>query len=133
MNTKTFWKTVRRPGWAMLAGAGLGAAAIISLLLLWPQAQRALFALTDREPRAVGTVRNVTTGEEATNTNSYGEAASIRLSDQARRNIGLELGRVELTEFERTITVPAIIFSAHDHPTRPEMRTFGPSIKPTPK
>jgi hypothetical protein len=32
-----------------------------------------------------------------------------------------------------TTTVPDIIFSAHDHPTRPLIRTFGPSIRPTPK
>ena len=30
-------------------------------------------------------------------------------------------------------TVPAIMFSAHDQPTRPLMRTLGPSIRPQPK
>jgi hypothetical protein len=29
--------------------------------------------------------------------------------------------------------VPLIIFSAQDQPTRPAIRTFGPSIKPQPK
>ena len=29
--------------------------------------------------------------------------------------------------------VPLIMFSAQDQPTRPEMRTFGPSIRPRPK
>ena len=35
--------------------------------------------------------------------------------------------------FFSIITVPAIMFSAHDHPTRPATRTLGPSIMPTPK
>ena len=33
--------------------------------------------------------------------------------------------------FFSTTTVPAIMFSPHDQPTRPVMRTFGPSIRPT--
>lgn len=39
----------------------------------------------------------------------HGEGNSIELSDQARKNIGLEMIRVELGPFERAITVPGII------------------------
>ena len=40
--------------------------------------------------------------------------------------------KVEPAFFSMT-TVPAIMFSAQDQPTRPLMRTFGPSMRPTPK
>jgi len=39
----------------------------------------------------------------------HDEAAAIKLSKQARGNIGLRLARVELKPFERTITVPGIV------------------------
>lgn len=39
----------------------------------------------------------------------HDEAATIKLSKQARGNIGLRLARVELKPFERTITVPGIV------------------------
>jgi len=39
----------------------------------------------------------------------HDEAAAIRLSKQARGNIGLRLARVELRPFERTVTVPGIV------------------------
>jgi cobalt-zinc-cadmium efflux system membrane fusion protein len=39
----------------------------------------------------------------------HDEAAAIKLSKQARGNIGLRMARVELKPFERTITVPGII------------------------
>ena len=40
--------------------------------------------------------------------------------------------KVEPAFFSIT-TVPASMFSAQDQPTRPLTRTFGPSIRPTPK
>ena len=40
--------------------------------------------------------------------------------------------KVEPAFFSMT-TVPAIMFSPHDQPTRPWMRTFGPSMRPTAK
>ena len=40
--------------------------------------------------------------------------------------------KVEPAFFSIT-TVPAIMFSAQDQPTRPLMRTLGPSIRPQPK
>ncbi len=40
---------------------------------------------------------------------AHAELASIELSPQARRNIGLETDDVELDEFERLITIPAIV------------------------
>lgn len=39
----------------------------------------------------------------------HDEAAAIKLSQQARGNIGLHLAKVELKPFERTITVPGIV------------------------
>jgi len=38
-----------------------------------------------------------------------GEATSLELSEQAQKNVGLELFTVELGDFDRTITVPAMI------------------------
>ncbi|MGC3971944.1 MAG: hypothetical protein QM775_32755 [Pirellulales bacterium] len=39
----------------------------------------------------------------------HDDADSIKLSKQAQANIGLMLGKVELTKFERSITIPGII------------------------
>jgi hypothetical protein len=39
----------------------------------------------------------------------HDEASAIKLSKQARENIGLRLARVELRPFERTITVPGMV------------------------
>jgi len=47
-----------------------------------------------------------------------GELTSLKLSDQARRNIGLEVVAVELRDFSRTISVPATLV---DRPGRTEI------------
>ncbi len=39
----------------------------------------------------------------------HDEAGAIKISDQAKGNIGLRVARVELSTFERTITVPGIV------------------------
>jgi membrane fusion protein, heavy metal efflux system len=39
----------------------------------------------------------------------HDEAATVKLSESARKNIGLRLAKVELKPFERTMTVPGII------------------------
>jgi membrane fusion protein, heavy metal efflux system len=39
----------------------------------------------------------------------HDEAGAIKLSDQAKGNIGLRVAKVELSTFERTITVPGIV------------------------
>ena len=121
MNVKQLDKAIRRPASVMLAGAVLGAVAVLSVLLLWPGTQRAFFGSTDREPRAV-----VTAGNSATDDHDHPghqEAESIHLSEQARRNIGLRVGRIELTQFERTITVPAMVV---DRPGRTEIDVVAP-------
>jgi len=39
----------------------------------------------------------------------HDEAGAIKISDQAKGNIGLRVARVALSTFERTITVPGIV------------------------
>jgi biotin carboxyl carrier protein len=48
-------------------------------------------------------------GQSPASDHKHDEAAAIKLSQQARGNIGLRLARVELRPFERTITVPGIV------------------------
>lgn len=48
-------------------------------------------------------------GSKAGYDHVHDEAAAIKLSKQARGNIGLRLAKVELRPFERTITVPGIV------------------------
>ncbi len=48
-------------------------------------------------------------GGKAAYDHEHDEAAAIKLSKQARGNIGLRMARVELKPFERTITVPGIV------------------------
>ncbi len=49
------------------------------------------------------------TGGEATFDHRHDEASAIKLSQQARANIGLSTIKIELQPFERTITVPGLI------------------------
>jgi len=39
----------------------------------------------------------------------HDETNSLRLSEQARKNVGLKLVTIELDDFDRTITVPAMV------------------------
>ncbi len=48
-------------------------------------------------------------GSKAGYDHVHDEACAIKLSQQARGNIGLRLAKVELRPFERTITVPGIV------------------------
>ncbi len=75
----------------------------------------------DRWQAAAAAWRNPGAAEEIVGDETHGEhdhghdhAAhddpdSLTLTDQARRNIGLETGKIELTTFERTLTVPGIV------------------------
>lgn len=49
------------------------------------------------------------TGGEATFDHQHDEASAIKLSQQARANIGLSTIKIELQPFDRTITVPGLI------------------------
>ncbi|MGH7201985.1 MAG: efflux RND transporter periplasmic adaptor subunit, partial [Planctomycetaceae bacterium] len=51
------------------------------------------------------------------------DATSLELSEQARRNIGLKTGVVELETFERSITMPAMVA---ERPGRTEFRVAAP-------
>ena len=52
-----------------------------------------------------------------------GAADSLELSEQARKNIGLELMTVELRDFERTISVPGMIV---EQPGRTSLEVSAP-------
>ena len=43
------------------------------------------------------------------------EAAAVKLSPTAQDNVGLKLAKVELSAFERTITVPAMVEIGRAH------------------
>ncbi len=49
------------------------------------------------------------TGGKKAYDHKHDEASAIKLSQQARGNIGLRMAKVELKPFERTITVPGIV------------------------
>ena len=51
------------------------------------------------------------------------ELTSIELTEQARKNMGLQAGKVELQTFVRTITVPGIVA---ERPGRTKMRIVAP-------
>jgi len=51
------------------------------------------------------------------------EASSLQLSPQAQRNIGLEVGQVSLSSFQRMITVPAVVV---ERPGRTKHRLTAP-------
>ncbi len=51
------------------------------------------------------------------------EAAAVKLSPTAQENVGLQLGKVELRVFERTITVPAMVV---ERPGRSAMQVAAP-------
>jgi membrane fusion protein, heavy metal efflux system len=46
---------------------------------------------------------------KTTTGHKHDEAATVKLSEPARKNIGLRLMKVELASFERTLTIPGII------------------------
>ncbi|MFQ5730368.1 MAG: hypothetical protein ACE5KM_00280, partial [Planctomycetaceae bacterium] len=48
-------------------------------------------------------------GEDKQEKKKSGPSDSIRISEQAKRNIGLEVGDVKLTSFARTINLPAMV------------------------
>ena len=52
-----------------------------------------------------------------------GEIAQIELSPQARRNIGLKTGKVQLGEYQRTITIPSMVI---ERPGRTEIKVAAP-------
>lgn len=100
---------------AVILGAAVGAAAIYRAELVerWQAlrrssvAQRAQIGNDGTDHDHVGHA-----GEDADHGHEHAghdEANSIHLSPQARRNIGLKVGRVARRDYERTITVPAIV------------------------
>jgi len=54
---------------------------------------------------------------------AHGNADSLTLSKQAQANIGLTLGRIELTTYERSITIPGIL---RDRPGRSTVAVTAP-------
>lgn len=53
----------------------------------------------------------------------HDETSSLELSEQARKNIGLKIGKVVLSTFDRTITIPAVVV---EQPGRTETRVAAP-------
>ena len=48
-------------------------------------------------------------GHEDEHGHAHGDPNSVELSEQARKNIGLKVGAIELTEFERHLSIPGIV------------------------
>jgi multidrug efflux pump subunit AcrA (membrane-fusion protein) len=102
-----------------LASALLGVLAVAGALSrnLWLAPLQRLIVSSPQAP-AEGTIHsdqfgaNSGHGQTTDHTDAHpghSDAVSLELSEQGRRNIGLELATVELRDFERTVTVPASI------------------------
>jgi biotin carboxyl carrier protein len=96
MSTSAAQAPTRRVAWARWIGWGvlLAATAIAAVLTPW-QSLLQRFTAGPREAK-----------EES---KAHGKADSIALSPQARKNIGLTTGAVKLRDFDRKITVPAMV------------------------
>jgi multidrug efflux pump subunit AcrA (membrane-fusion protein) len=99
--------------WALALVVIAAAAASIALADRWlPQGRQRVARWLDP---AIGTDDHADhehAGPEAHHDHDHpghDEANSIELSEQARKNIGLKLLEVKLQDFERTITVPAMV------------------------
>lgn len=75
-----------------------------------------MYVVRDRWLPLVGDLRAATAGsaakkngEEHDHDHAHDDPNSIELSEQARRNISLRVGTVELTTFERSMTVPGMV------------------------
>ena len=97
-------------GWLLVAVGIVGIVGLYFTRDAWrPAARRAFLAALDA-PEAP----NATTGESAEAHAAHAAPAvasptALTLSEQGKRNIGLEIATVELRPFERTVTVPAMV------------------------
>ena len=91
--------------------AGLGLLLLVAGLGIrwwWPRAQ-ALLTVAANSPATENSHRDAHDNRNAHGHPNSGEVQSIDLSEQARKNIGLQLGQVELRTFVRTIEVPGMV------------------------
>ena len=102
--------SLRKPAakWAWPA-VGLFVFAAIGLIILWK------LPFENSPNESAGNSESPTTAEAHEDDHAdhdehgHAESESIALSPQARKNIGLKTGEVELTNADRSITVPAIV------------------------
>lgn len=96
-----------RRSWLWLIAAALLAAVAILFSGTWlPWAQGLVARL---KPAASGDASAPAGPDEHAHDHGQGAGNSIEVSEQARKTIGLELLRVQLQPFERTISVPGLI------------------------
>lgn len=120
--------------WAAISGAVVLAAAGIAggyaARHVWlPQASRLLAAVGEHEPdrhgadAALQDSHGETDSHAGHNHGSAGGDTSLELSEQAQKNVGLQLVTVSLRDFDRTITVPAMV---KPRPGRTEIKVAAP-------
>lgn len=115
---------VRPWGWTVLAVLVVAFGVVLAVKLRWSRSEMSN-AASSTETAEPGGHEIAAEGEQDEHEDHAGhdEASSLRLSPQARRNIGLRVGKVELTSFQRTITVPAVVA---ERPGRTKVRVTAP-------
>ena len=99
--------TLKRGFLAIVLLAGIGAAAVYSIPSL---RERVLGKHEGTDAKATGDVKEAGHDDHAGHDHAgHSEADSLELSKQAQANIGHTLGKITLTTFERTITIPGMI------------------------
>lgn len=119
-------KTSRWMKWGLALVVLLIAGAAWSTQARWlPTVQARWTAF--RSPAAAGKAEAAKEDEHAGHDHAahagHEESSSLELSEQARKNIGLRVGKVELQTFVRTITVPGIVA---ERPGRTNLRIAAP-------
>jgi multidrug efflux pump subunit AcrA (membrane-fusion protein) len=101
--------TISRPfSYRWLAYFGVALLAIAAgAAVIWQLPQisawvKSVIVANDDEP-------DDTSAEPAEDEHDHGNPDALELSEQARRNIALKTGRVELQSFERTLSIPGIV------------------------
>jgi multidrug efflux pump subunit AcrA (membrane-fusion protein) len=75
----------------------------------WPEAQARLAAISGKSSPPAASHDEHEAGHEGHDHAGHSETNSLELSAQARKNIGLKVGQVELTTFTRSVTIPGIV------------------------
>jgi multidrug efflux pump subunit AcrA (membrane-fusion protein) len=108
--SRSLWRSPARIA-ALIAAVVAAASLIVAVVFAqsWlPEAKEFVAWATDREGLA-SEEEPPEAGHEGHDHAGHDESASIELSPQAWKNLDLKVGRVALQEFERTITVPALL------------------------
>jgi multidrug efflux pump subunit AcrA (membrane-fusion protein) len=123
MNKTEFPRPTRRQ-WSILVVVVVVIMGVVGVLLSrnwWlSQANRLRATVQERLQINEGDGDHASDGSGATDTHAgHDEVASLRLSQQAQKNVGLELVTIEPRDFHQTITIPAMVI---ERPGRTEIK-----------